>query len=1443
MQAKTLFSSHYLETRLPDHPEWVEDPHSAFEAVRDLWQKTRQYGDSWNEAQTEEEFIKPVLKALGWSFIVQPKAHSGGRATRPDYALFADDATRQAAYPHQGDDDAFYSRALAIAEAKYWGRPLSQKDSSGRDAWKAGGNPSHQMVSYLVGTRTPWGILTNGRTWRLYSREVSSTASEFYEVDLGLLFDFLPPAGGGDERGGEPSPTQWDQFRRWWLFFRRDAFLPDPQGRSFVRRVHKGSATYAREISDKLKELVFDQVMPEIAGGFVAYRYHELGVREESEESMRQVYQASLSLLYKLLFLLYAEARALLPINNPGYREQSLTTLAQWAAERLDKGLPLSDATHATARYDALLALFHRIDQGDPTLAIPRYNGGLFNPDSPENQFLEEHKLSDLAVARAVDTLVRDADQPVDYAYISVRNLGAIYEGLLENRLVVKRLPKSAETLEVCQVELVDDKGERKATGSYYTPDYIVEYIVQHTLDPILDERDRQFRAAMDRCAGLRRQLQRVSDTKRVSLLREQLRGAEQEARDAFLGIKVLDPAMGSGHFLVNAVDHLTDDIIQRMQAYHDDHSKVPWAWNPIQQLIERVRTEILEEMDHQNIGVDPDRLDDTALLTRLVMKRCIYGVDLNKMAVELAKVSLWLHSFTIGAPLSFLDHHLRWGNSLIGTDVRTVEQAVQVTTKGQDAQLGTISQFGLFAGPFAGLLDLTGLMIEVVEQADATLADVRQSAETFERFQEELTPYKQVLDLWVSQYFGNDAAKEFLTVFGNDVLPAVKGERTVPDKYKDAIERTRELWREKRFFHWDLEFPEVFVDLRKRDWAENPGFDAVIGNPPYVRSVRLKDADPEAWAYYARAYRAAEKREFDIYLCFAEEGLRLLNPHGHFGMIAPNKWFTTRVGESLRSLLCEQQAVERVVDFAYFQVFEEVTTYTCLLFLSGSPRDKVQVAVLDEAAKSSQPLPGDGGKWQTGIVPIKNLGPGVWVFALGPAGFLLRKLEEFPRLKDIATIFKGTGTSADRVFMMKRQGDQFYSRSLGRWVEIEDDLMRPSLTGRDIDPYYYETNNYLLFPYRLVGEESHLIPPEDMAAKYPKAWEYLNCTVNREVLEQRDRGKFKNRTDWYCHSYPRNIHLLGLPKLVLPDVAGRAEFACDFEGRYIIDTVYGVRLGESAKLSLPALAALLNSSVMTFFLQETGTNLRGGYFRMKTAYLNPFPVPRIAFTTPSDERARLVEEGLQHEAQEMARMTRNAQDPFVPFADFRAFRDSDLGRWLDERLSPIHTPDPALVRQHNGDPLNQKKDRQLPEAGPVEQSDVVHDLLAHLAERMIAVNKEKQAEVAGFLAWLEREIGTPIDDLTRKTHLRNYLGEYQKEEPHLALEKVLDILRHNQRKLKVDPSTRAFQERLAGEYQASLDKLLPLKARLAATDRLIDLIVYRLYGLTVEEVAVVEGD
>jgi hypothetical protein len=1338
MQAKTLFSQHYLDNRLPDHPEWAEDPAPALEAIRPLWQKAAHYGESWNEAQTEEEFIRPILDILGWSYMVQAKSKKAGQVTRPDYALFPDAAARDAAYPYQGDDDAFYGRAPAIGEAKYWGRPLSQKDSSGRNTWKAGSNPSHQMVSYLVGTRSPWGVLTNGRVWRLYSREVSSTASEFYEVDLGLVFDFLP-------QEGEPGPAQLNEFRRWWLFFRRDAFIPDAQGKAFVQRVHEGSATYARRISDKLKELVFEEVMPEIAGGFVAYRRQQLKIQAETEESLRQIYQASLSLLYKLLFLLYAEGRGLLPMANSGYREGSLTAMAGWAADRLDSGLPISSATHAAGKYDALLALFSRIDQGDPSLGVPRYNGGLFNPASPENQFLAQHKLSDRAVARAVDILVRDAGQPVDYAYIGVRNLGAIYEGLLENRL---RVIDAAAG----RVELVNDKGERKASGSYYTPDYIVEYIVQHTLEPILVEREIAFSAAMDRCAGLRRQLQRAPDKTAVSLLRGQLDEAERDAREAFLGIKALDPAMGSGHFLVNAVDHLTDGIIQRLQTYHDRHPDIPWAWNPIQKLVETLREQILAEMERQGIALDPERLDDTALLTRLVMKRCIYGVDLNPMAVELAKLSLWLHSFTIGAPLSFLDHHLRWGNSLIGTDVRTVEREIQTTDQGGALQLG------LFAGPFAGLLDLTSLMTEVAEQADATLADVRHSAETFERFQQELTPYKQALDLWVSQYFGNEAVHEFMTVHGEDVLPALRGRKGVADPYQAAIKRARTLWQEKRFFHWDLEFPEVFVDLRRRDWAENPGFDAVIGNPPYGLTEALPwfaDLHTDAFVYFWAQAVARSKRK------------------GMLSLITPSAWLTGLNYQGLRESLLNGTQIVSVIGLPY-DVFADAYIDTCIAVVrvEGSTTGNVNVKQMGKREDSTE-LGGlaldvlDSRFWRND--PYKKL-------ILTPAAAHMQRffaLPQFVKLGDLIRVERGV---------------QPYSRSKHTDEQIKMDFLRlfdtPPAELQDV--YFPE----------LLGEElsrHQVLPAKRTWLKY-----------SEELASKRD------------------LEFFTLPRVVLRRLLSRRRelmAAVTSERLITTDNILNILvLAEGMRETY--ISSLLNSKLIAWLYTNTSTiSVKDDFPQVTYEELKSLPVPKVIFATPDSERQRYSEKG------------RRLYDQFCSKNDYACVR--------------------GFVSHHL-------------EAG---RSDVVHDLLAFLAEQMMAMNKEKQGRLRAFrldlAGYLDEKHMAKLNRLyTPKKppspDVKNYPQRLAAYEQAAALAGA-QLAALAGETLDLDDFWRLSQAQwmwllrqnlgqvdnmsaLVQVYQEYHTQLAPLMRRLGRTDWLIDQIVYQLYGLTEEEIAVVEG-
>ncbi len=189
----------------------------------------------------------------------------------------------------------------------------------------------------------------------------------------------------------------------------------------------------------------------------------------------------------------------------------------------------------------------------------------------------------------------------------------------------------------------------------------------------------------------------------------------------------------------------------------------------------------------------------------------------------------------------------------------------------------------------------------------------------------------------------------------------------------------------------------------------------------------------------------------------------------------------------------------------------------------------------------------------------------------------------------------------------------------------------------------------------------------------------------------------------------------------------------------------------------------------------------------------------------------------------------------------------AELLQFVETRLARAHHPDPELVRRHNADPLN--KDWRIPEGAFWEQSDVVHDLLAFLAEEMIRLNQEKQKEMKNFLSWLEAELkiqpdkkgSAGIEALTGKSALKNYLGDYQKNEPELPFEEIWEILKKN--KGRIDRKlSHEFMAELRDAYGRSLANLRPLKERLRLTDTLIDHIVYRLYDLTDEEIRVVEG-
>lgn len=983
---RALFADYFLSVRLPELPEWAEDPRPGYLRLRELYTSARERFARADESRVRIELIEPVLATLGFSFTA---SHGGTEV--PDYRLMPGAGVR------------------AIACLAYpWDRLLDAKDET-RDNRRPADNPGARVVSVLASGDAPWAIVTNGKVWRLYCAVAQSRATSYYEIDL-------------EETLGSTDPNE--AFRYFWLFFRAAAFRPrdvpiagQRQALSFVDQVLAESTEYARRLGDRLKERVFEEVFPELAKGFIAHLRHLDGDADLSQGRLDEVFRGTLTLLYRVLFLLYAEARGLLPVRETrGYWERSLTRLKGEVAERAGTiedevadrlARSYSADPSATRLYDRLLDLARIVDQGDASVNTPVYNGGLFltevdpGDDSAEAEaarFLLKYKVPDRYLALALDRLAREEDEkrgdlvPIDYKSLGVRQLGSIYEGLLEFRLRIapekmaivrgkkteeivpyreavrqrrailtegrrrgareRMLPKGAVYLE-------NDRRERKATGSYYTPDHIVEYIVAHAVGPVLDEHlERlrpEFRAAqqayheaVQRQAAFQQKGMAGDDPEKVANAPRW-----QALADELFEFRVLDPAMGSGHFLVQAVDFITDRMLDFLNGF---------PWNPVQARLRQTRETILEEMDRQGVTIDASRLSDVNLLKRHVLKRCIYGVDLNPMAVELAKVSLWLHCFTLGAPLSFLDHHLKCGNSLIGTTVQAVERDLAAEAQGHVGHL--------FGGPFQGVLTATATVTELASIPDASIGQARRSRSLFKQFEAAQAPYKAVLDIWVSRYFGNERAPEYLTAVGRDLVKEIEsaGKGLAP-QYRQVIATAQELSRSKRFFHWDLEFPEAFVDLERKAWkAEGEqGFDAVIGNPPWVRQESLGEQKSALQGLHTTVYDSIA----DIYVYFIGRGLGVLRHGRRFGMVLPNKWLRAGYGETLRTFLTGTHRPLELVDFGHAPIFPDADTFPCILIVAAGaappsplrycavPRGALDGLVLEQfAARQSYAVP-----------------------------------------------------------------------------------------------------------------------------------------------------------------------------------------------------------------------------------------------------------------------------------------------------------------------------------------------------------------------------------------------------------------------------------------------------------------------------------------------------
>ena len=827
MIAGSLLSEFYLREGMRETPEWrgmdAAQVAAKAESLRALWLSLAAMARP-NEATTEQAFIRPVLDLLGWYHLPQ-QAAGGGHRDIPDALLFTSPANHAeaAAIATPGDR---YRLAAVVVESEARETPLDR--GSGK-----GGTPASQILRYLAlaepasGGAVRWGLLTNGRFWRLYFHGARSRAEGFVGFDLPAL---LEGAAKGDRE-------TLDLLRAFLLLFRREALeASGPAGKTFLDLALDEGRRYEQRITAALSEAVFDRVFPRLVSALAA---HDPAAKPADAAWRAEAREAALILLYRLLFILYAEDRDLLPVRHAGYAAYGLQRLRTQAAEARDQARPLSASL--TRWWDDLTALCRAIDEGDSSLGLPPYNGGLFSASAA--LLLGRARLPDAIMGDLLDDLSREgasgARRLINFRDLSVQQLGSIYERLLEFDVVAEGAGVTTRL----------NAFARKNSGSYYTPEELVRLIIRRAIGPLLAERRTAFSEASDRLKSDHRpKEQRLADLRR------------HDPAEAFLALRVLDPAMGSGHFLVSLVDWLTDETLAAQQ---EAAALVPWGdyASPLSAKIEAIRGHIRTQAQANGWEVRDEHLDDRHLVRRIVLKRVIYGADMNPMAVELAKLSLWLHSFTVGAPLSFLDHHLRTGDSLFGEFVHQAEERIR--------QRGSL----LIGQAVAQARQAARGMSMIAELTDADIAEVRESASIFGGVEEAIRPLSRFLDFihatrWLEPDLG-EAEKQTLAylldgVLGDPVEVIAEGRARQGPQATQALAgrfmaKARALAEERRFQHWEVAFPGVWEDWEST--RPRGGFDAVIGNPPWDR-MKLQPAEwfaarvPEV----ARTERAADR-------------------------------------------------------------------------------------------------------------------------------------------------------------------------------------------------------------------------------------------------------------------------------------------------------------------------------------------------------------------------------------------------------------------------------------------------------------------------------------------------------------------------------------------------------------------------------------------------------
>ena len=839
----------------------------AWKILLDRWYKVSIEIEKYDISTARRKWILPLLEELDYS---------------PQYlkkdTLVSEENEVKVSLSHRGGNWAHAPIVHTVAPSQ----KLDEKIAKGRGIK----SPHDSLQIYLNESKDDlWGIVTNGKVLRVLRKYHHTYTKGYIEFDLEGLFE---------ERS-------FSDFLALYRLIHPSRFIPDEEEKPPLEHFYGISLAAGEKIGDDLRENV-KAAIEVLGNGFLTKDIIDRMI--ENPDECHAYYQEILHIVYRIMFLMFAEQRGMLPTRDSLYTESYSMTRLRERAEKAKR----RDRHHDI--WKGLLVTFDMIKKGvdDPKIGIFGYNGSLF--DDEKIARLRHLNCENTSILEAIRYLTyfesEKTLQRISYVDLGVEEIGSIYESLLDYtpRILDEDLLLDGTTY-MAGTFFLDPRGAtRKSTGSYYTDPTLVNELIQSALKPVLQERLAEKESGGDKVAAL-------------------------------LSIKVCDPACGSGAFLIAATNFLGKELAT-------------------------IRTDT---------EYPPEEAEETA--RRDVLQHCIYGVDLNPMAVELVKVSLWINACVKDKPLNFLDHHIKCGNSLVGTTPELMGRGIptdayslkglkgdrkelvkRIRKKNQQRQrsLDDISW-----RDEASREKMPEKFKDLSDMPEKDAAEVERKKREYEEFisSDEYVNESSLSDAWTAAFFWriDEITNEADAIIHADLqnLKDYGWNSINPDKRA----RIKELASEYKFFHWHLEFSDVFS-------RDDPGFDCVLGNPPWERIklqekeffatrdpeivnartadirrkiiTKLPQTNPALHAAYIAAMRESESTshflrassrfpltsggDINTYALFAGLARQIISPKGRAGIIVPTGIATDYTYRDFFADVVESRQLVSLYDF-----------------------------------------------------------------------------------------------------------------------------------------------------------------------------------------------------------------------------------------------------------------------------------------------------------------------------------------------------------------------------------------------------------------------------------------------------------------------------------------------------------------------------------------------